>query len=413
MTFMTHIRPSVLSVLLAFLALVGPAVVTEAETRFVANNGVDSNNTCVVHPCRSVGHAIQNANSGDTIVVGPGRYSWESEPGPGFCSCVIQVDKPLTIESRDGAGVTVLDATGHPVNVVQIEASDVIFGELQKGFTLTGAVSSLEVSGSGLAILAGTSGVQVRGNLATRNNGPGFDVEGGNGHHLRGNTASANGASGGFFIHGNGHHLRGNTASLNGGAGFEAVNTGNEQGHVLKGNVATANASDGFRSSGEGFPSVGNSLLGNVATANDSAGFLIASSVLTGNIASANGFSGFSFFQGGTNVLTGNAALGNKGPGIVALEGGSGATITQNNIFGNDSPPSTNCGLDNLSGGAINATDNFWGTAHGPGTLTTPQPEPADNVCDDTTNHPGSSTSVAPFATKKFTVETPLVEPGL
>ena len=122
MTFMTHVRPSVLSVLLAFLALVGPAVVTEAETRFVANNGVDSNNTCVVHPCRSIGHAIQNANSGDTIVVGPGRYSWESEPGPGFCGCVIQVDKPLTIESQNGAGVTVLDATGHPVNVVHIEA---------------------------------------------------------------------------------------------------------------------------------------------------------------------------------------------------------------------------------------------------------------------------------------------------
>ena len=155
MTFMTHIRPSVLSVLLAFLALVGPAVVTEAETRFVANNGVDSNNTCVAHPCRSIGHAIQNATSGDTIVVGPGRYSWESEPGPGFCSCVIQVDKPLTIESRDGARVTVLDATGHPVNVVQIEANDVVFGELQKGFTLTGAVLSSAAAGSGLVILAG------------------------------------------------------------------------------------------------------------------------------------------------------------------------------------------------------------------------------------------------------------------
>src|SRR2546425_2496422 len=191
MTFMTHIRPSVLSVLLAFLALVGPAVVTEAETRFVANNGLDSNNTCVAHPCRSIGHAIQNANSGDTIVVGPGRYSWESEPGPGFCSCVIKVDKPLTIESRDGAGVTVLDATGHTVNVVQIEASDVIFGELQKGFTLTGAVfASVVVRGSGLVILAGTSGVQVGGNLATRNDGTGFDVEGGSGHHVRGNTAS-------------------------------------------------------------------------------------------------------------------------------------------------------------------------------------------------------------------------------
>jgi parallel beta-helix repeat protein len=230
MTFMTRIRPSVL---LALLVLVGPAVVTEAETLFVANNGLDSNNPCVVHPCRSIGHAIQNANSGDTIVVGPGRYSWESEPGPGFCSCVIKVDKPLTIESRDGAGVTVLDATGHTVNVVQIEASDVIFGELQKGFTLTGAVAGSVVTGSGLVILAGTSGVKVRGNLATRNGAVGFDVEIGSGHHLRGNTASANGI--GFRVQGSGHHLRGNTASANNLDGFGVVNNGNGQGMCSKG----------------------------------------------------------------------------------------------------------------------------------------------------------------------------------
>jgi parallel beta-helix repeat protein len=233
MMFMTRLRPSVLSVFLAFPALVGPAVVTEAETRFVANNGLDSNNTCVAHPCRSIGHAIQNANSGDTTVVGPGRYSWESEPGPGFCSCVIQVDKPLTIESRDGAGVTVLDATGHTVNVVQIEASDVIFGELQKGFTLTGAVAGSVVTGSGLVILAGTSGVKVRGNLATRNGAVGFDVEIGSGHHLRGNTASANGT--GFHVEGSGHHLRGNTASANNLDGFGVVNNGNGQGMCSKG----------------------------------------------------------------------------------------------------------------------------------------------------------------------------------
>jgi parallel beta-helix repeat protein len=172
--------------------------------------------------------------------------------------------------------------------------------------------------------------------------------------------------------------------------------------------VATANANDGFKSYGNS--SSGNSVLGNVATANGSDGFfIIGSNVLTGNIASANGSFGF-YTESESVVLTGNAALGNEGAGIVIRSGGS-ATITQNNIFGNDR--FTNCGLDNQSGGTVNATHNFWGTAHGPGTLTTPQPEPADNVCDDTTNHPGSSTSVAPFATKQFTVETPLVEPGL
>jgi len=298
------------------------------------------------------------------------------------------------------------------VNVVQIEASDVIFGELQKGFTLTGAVFGVEAAGSGLVILAGTSGVQVGGNLATRNDGTGFDVEGGSGHHVRGNTASANGTRG-FEILGSGHHVRGNTASANGNLGGFVI-LGN--GHHVRGNMAIANGLVGFSLDGSGHV-----LNGNVATANEFDGFFIGppgGDVLTGNMAIANGSAGFEIGNSGGSVLTGNvvltgnAALGNKDAGILIGSDGS-ATITQNNIFGNDSPPSTNCGLDNLSGGAINATDNFWGTAHGPGTLTTPQPEPADNVCDDTTNHPGSSTSVAPFATKKFTVETPLVEPGL
>ncbi|MBI1741440.1 right-handed parallel beta-helix repeat-containing protein [Candidatus Acetothermia bacterium] len=335
----------------------------EAKALFVANNGLDSN-TCLDkdHPCRTIGKAIQNANSGDKIVVGPGHYTWESEsePGPSSCSfrCVIKVDKQLTIESRDGAAATVIDATGHNVDVVRIEASNVIFGQPHKGFTLTGASGGF----SGLVIADGTSGVKVSGNLAIRNSGQGFTFSG-SGHVLAGNIASANFF--GFSVIGSGHILTGNIASSNSyGFGF----SGN--GHLLSGNTASANRFTGFIFSGSGH-------------------------VLTNNTASANGFHGFDVNDGSGYVLTGNSAVGNKFFGIDIRKSAS-ATITKNNIFGNDSQPSgsfVNCGLLNQSRGTINATNNFWGAAAGPGA------DPADNICNDGM---GSNTTVAPFATKEF-----------
>ncbi|MBI3459572.1 hypothetical protein HY009_01370, partial [Candidatus Acetothermia bacterium] len=154
-------------------------------------------------------------------------------------------------------------------------------------------------------------------------------------------------------------------------------------GHVLSGNVASAN--------GGGFS------------------FLGKGHVLTGNLASANGTQGFAFIGSG-HVLTGNAALGNRGPGIAINDAiVESATITKNNLFGNNSSNFggfTNCGLLNRSGDPINASDNFWGAASGPGS------DPADNVCN---SGAGSTTTVAPPATKEFKIKTltPVDEPGL
>lgn len=128
----------------------------------------------------------------------------------------------------------------------------------------------------------------------------------------------------------------------------------------------------------------------------DGYGFALSGSghTLSGNVANGNtrgdyGGPGF-LIRAGTNlVLSGNAALGNGGGGIYAEVS---ATITQNNLYGNDAP---NCGLVNASGGTINATNNFWGAASGPG------PDPADDVC----NLGSSTTTVEPFATKEFIIK--------
>jgi hypothetical protein len=63
--------------------------------------------------------------------------------------------------------------------------------------------------------------------------------------------------------------------------------------------------------------------------------------------------------------------------------------VTRNNFFGNDI-----CGLLNDGAVGLQAANNYWGIATGPGT------PPADTVC-----HPyGGTTTTSPFATKPFTV---------
>ena len=71
--------------------------------------------------CRSISQAIANVQGGDKIEVGPWRYrdlkfdGFNGDPGDeaaeeGFgCLCMIKVNKPVTIVSRDGAETTVLN----------------------------------------------------------------------------------------------------------------------------------------------------------------------------------------------------------------------------------------------------------------------------------------------------------------
>jgi parallel beta-helix repeat protein len=389
-----------------------------AAKLYVSNNGVDSA-TCgeKKNPCRSISRAIQNAISGDTVIVGSGRYGDLNGDGifddPGDeaaevssgCYCMIKVNKPLSLESRDGAAATVLDAGGIAIDVVRIEASasgTVLGNKRKKGFSLTRGFS-------GLYIVAG-SGVRILGNLASANSADGFNFSG-SGHVITGNQATDNNEDG-FDFNGSGNLLTGNVASANGYSGFIFRGSG----HVLTGNQATNNNEEGFV-----FLGSDHVLTGNVATDNGSYGFDFNGSgnLLTGNVASANGLFGFNF-SGSGHLLSGNSALGNKGFGIFIFNSGDvdSATITKNNLFGNNNhlltigiggKTFTNCGLLNQSGDSFSAPNNFWGTTAGPGTFGSPQPEPADNVCDDPVVS-GSSTTVPSFATKEFKVKIKALE---
>jgi parallel beta-helix repeat protein len=324
---------------LVSLLLVGWSGLVSAKALEVANNGIDSA-TCgsSAAPCRSISQAIVHASEGDTIVVGPGHYGDLNgngifgEPGEeaadvGSCSCMIKINKRLTLVSSGGAAATVLDVNGFVVTSqsgfqphgVVIQADGVVFGGKSRGFTI---INSLH---SGLFVGGNISNVRVAGNIATQNGAVGanaFQIQG-SGHTISGNIAHSN-ASGGFGIQGSGHTVRDNVASDN-RTGFELV-----------------------ASSGE----------------------------FTRNVASGNGV------FGGINVVSSeleirrNAVIGNGGDGIRVSQ--SDVTITENNIFGNGTL-SNNCGLTNLTGPALMALKNFWGAASGPG------PDPADAICGDAT----------------------------
>ena len=206
-----------------------------AVTWIVANNGVDSPSCgTAANPCRSITKAISRANPGDTITVGPGRYGDLNSNGTFAdagdeaaevntgCDCMIKVNKAVKIFSRDGADVTVLDAGGNSIAVVDIQASGATFGNKLKGFTITGA-GGPSVAGSGLVIDSGVNGVIVAGNRAVANATYGFYINDSTASdQFNGNVAVANQGDG-FAISGFGHTFSGNAVTANGGAAFDVL----------------------------------------------------------------------------------------------------------------------------------------------------------------------------------------------
>lgn len=200
------------------LALSAPA---DGAILHVASNGIDGA-SCggKTSPCRSISQAIANVSDGDRIVVGPGRYgdlngdsdfmdTGDEAAEFGGCVCMIKVDKSISLESSDGAAVTVLDVARADIRAVVIEADGVVFGKSRRGFTL------LNSRREGV-ITQDTSNVTVAGNLAIGNGTNGNDAFkiAGTGHTITENVAIGNARSG-FGINGQGITITNNVASSN------------------------------------------------------------------------------------------------------------------------------------------------------------------------------------------------------
>ncbi|MFN2375947.1 MAG: NosD domain-containing protein [Candidatus Binatia bacterium] len=375
----------------AGLALLGTVCGAYASQDLqVANTGTD-NTDCGPEgklPCRSISRAIAHAEDGDTIVVGPGVYgdinndyrietitddtgeeAWVQLDPDNIA--IINVNKRLTIVSRDGANDTVIDSgnTNYDV-IVRIAADGVVFGKPGKGFT---------IRHGGIGVMVdGVSDVRVAGNTAEM-------------------FAQAGFAAGSLISPGVAERtmLRGNKAVLS-SWGFIVL----DKAAVVRGNIAVQN-STGFLIGGTS----GTKVSKNLAVGNHQYGFLLQAIPLTDNE-----------FPG----LRGNAAIANWDAGVrmnvndvvVPVSG----SIENNTIMGNylrggacdggarkmfacttnaDCPPSGqydpphacqpdyNCGLavHNATNQPVTVTadGNYWGDPNGPG------PAPADSFggsCD-------------------------------
>ena len=358
-------------ILLASLLLLATAAQPVlAVTRYVANDGVDGP-TCgaIAAPCRSISQAIANAHAGDTINVGPGRYGdlngngtfgeTGEETAPPACNCMIDIDRKLTLVSRDGALSTILDASGSSLNaVVRIDANATVFGRPKAGFMTLGG-------NNGVLVPAAVNGGTIAGNFVTGNAGIGFSINGGT-ITLHDNLAIANVI--GFSLNGTGTVMKNNFASLNSNRGFDI----NGSGHVLNGNIATNNNLIGFGVTLSSATSPVTDFSKNAALANGVSGILVSRQTFTGS---------------------------------------ASAALHSNNIFANGSL-AANCGLsiqndDGSQSLTVDASGNFWGTA-----AAAPGPDPADDAggaCNSTAGGAISLTT-APGVAKEVRVKLDLLK---
>lgn len=273
------------SVLIAVTAAVVLAFGSEARAAVlrVRNNGLDAPGCGTAdRPCRSISAAVRGAVDGDRIVVGPGRYgdlngNGVTDPGdePYYqdCSCLVHVDKRVTIESEAGAAATMIDGGGADPFLVVLTAEGTVFGKPGKGFTLT------------------SGGMGVHADFLV----PRITVAG---NHAQGNRF------GGFEVGSAGSRVVRNVATQNGNYGFNLYGA-----VTVSGNVAVGNPI-GFEVQGDHM-------------------------VLSRNLASGNTDAGFQV-NFGPHTFTHNSAIGNRGSGLwVGVLYGNTA-ITKSNFYGND-----------------------------------------------------------------------------
>ncbi len=271
-------------------------------------------------PCRSISQAIANANAGDTIIVGPGKYGDLNfsgvlgDPGdespPIGCSCMLAVNKPVILVSSDGAAVTTIDATtleGTEINV-SITSGGVQFGVPGHGFTVTNA--GLDGASAGLAVVQADN-VSISGNRIVR--------------------VTPTGAAG----------IRVSDQSL----------------VLIEGNEIIAWASGILGRSNT-------SIIQNAVHAGFGIGIRARGSSVTENVVTDYG-TGIQFDSNAQ--IIGNAVHGNH-KGIETGPFSGDGKVEGNNIFGNV------CGLSTDLANVV-AENNYWGAATGPGA------DPADNVC--------------------------------
>ncbi len=389
----------------AFLLILA-AFPAHAKVLHVEKWGQDSTYCgAAADPCATINQAIDNADPGNTIRVGPGVYGDAdgdgvfSGPGEESRQCrgwasVICVDKDhLKLESTTGAAHTVINGNVSISAGVCLVGKGVTFGGKKRGFAVRHAGKGVVLYGDRLTVQY----IRAEDNTAF-----GFYCEQfpGWGHHvLVGNTAVR--SHSGFYLRETttvplltlfaGNRIRDNndygvTMSLRNAVtvkdnviednnrGFSLQAGG---GSLLKNNLATGNHDFGFAVTLLGKGSL--ALIGNSASHNGGDGFHLNSvTQFLQNVSTDNGV-GLDIRTSSGRIVK-NTISGNRYDGIVLTFPGAVVrelVIEKNNLFENGWGSGTNCGLNNQMARPVTVRRNFWGDPAGPG------PDPADNTCGD------------------------------
>lgn len=169
--------------LLTVFAL-GTATGGFSQTRFIAQTGDDNANDCTLpgSPCATITHAVSQAVPGDSVLVGPGYYS--------FIGSQV-VDKKVVLAGADSLNKPVITALAS--DIIQVTADSVTIRDLriEMGLTFINGLKGIAASGSynGLSII--NNEIYSTKNLSTGMvfGSYGIQVAGGTGQmvHISGN----------------------------------------------------------------------------------------------------------------------------------------------------------------------------------------------------------------------------------
>ena len=325
-------------------------------------------------PCRTLNAAIGNAVDGDTVVVEPGLYGDAEERAAARepCAATICIRKRVHIESTHGADVTTIGGAAVRVGTaVAIYANGVVLGRPGKGFLIYSYgpdEAAVFVSDAGYVDISGNVGdADGIGFLLSAKRGPIHVYE----NEVLGKYRFVSGIVA--------------TAPHQGSPGYVTVDH-----NVVMRTMSSGIVLDGFMPHVVYKNSISENVVG-IEIRNDS---WVSDNAISRNqigiqVSYSREQSGVRFLGRGAKVNH-NVIMNSIQVGIL-FDPSSVAPSHQihlNDIFANEI---VNCGLRNESGGAVNATNNFWGSANGPGA------DPADEPCDVS-----GTTSVIPFGTKRF-----------
>ena len=429
---------------------------------YVTNGGTDSAGCgAQQHACRSISQGIENATTGDTILVGAGRYgNISGSPtytGPGdehpqqislqsATGCIVCIDKAVSLLSLHGPSVTVIE--GAPLTTleanVMILHDGVVFGAPGRGFTITG--------GSAYGVLVDQDspdsqlGIPLKNNITIAGN---VDLADSSGFAFIGRKLSDTQCPDPSCIPSAVITFANDESVDNSASAFSMT-----QGLFFGGSITLQDnyahgAAVGFDLPGGAQSPIGLSessmrisLVGNVAIHNGLGFYALAPGRMVANTAAGNSQAGFEVVSG-QGAFQNNTAVGNAGPGAIVQFFTDGIhnpgllgfhSFSQNNFYGNDrhrptlgiqiaqfppvsyNPgPSAHCGVLNLGvldsgfgGGppsppivaALQADGNFWGTTHGPSP--TGAADAVGGACDQN----GGVTTAKTFVTAGFAITT-------